>query len=285
VQGLICLAHTHPACPALPLSPALTPPSRHPHPLFRAQFSRKRFDHVWPITFLRWFGVIFFQVLDITSMAFFMMVLDCQYWSVPPEMQGHNAEFPQQCEACILIFDGLHTASRCAHLASQLTLLSPHPRCRLLEHALAHPCRSRRHLCGVLCHHLSRFPDGRDGAQHDHNEPTGHGPLQVRGDVLPAQVCDDCCVGLPQQPQVALRSLHSRSSAAGLPDHHVCPILPVLGGECGRAPHLRSPRDPPPLQSKSLGFQPTSACAPPAPGALRTMSGQASMQRCSTQLA
>lgn len=90
------------------------------------QFSRKRFDHVWPITFLRWFGVIFFQVLDITSMAFFMMALDCQYWSVPPEVQGYNAEFPDQCEQRglqALIPDSWLRA----HITSQLTALLPHP--------------------------------------------------------------------------------------------------------------------------------------------------------------
>ncbi|GAX78754.1 hypothetical protein CEUSTIGMA_g6191.t1 [Chlamydomonas eustigma] len=59
-------------------------------------FKKKQFDHVWPITFLRWFGVIFFQMLDIASMTLFLMTLDCQYFGVDPSVLGYNQEFPQQ---------------------------------------------------------------------------------------------------------------------------------------------------------------------------------------------
>ncbi|GAX73347.1 hypothetical protein CEUSTIGMA_g800.t1 [Chlamydomonas eustigma] len=132
-------------------------------------FKNQAFDYVWPITFLRWFGVIFFQVgepsvvvacimllaapqkfvclslfahsklkqphhlminnpftpmppttkhqndrlqgiltfikavsknfvnmLDIVSMTFFLMTLDCQYFGVDPVVIGYNQEFPDQ---------------------------------------------------------------------------------------------------------------------------------------------------------------------------------------------
>ncbi|GAX73364.1 hypothetical protein CEUSTIGMA_g817.t1 [Chlamydomonas eustigma] len=59
-------------------------------------FKNQVFDYVWPITFLRWFGVIFFQMLDILSMTFFLMTLDCQYFGVDPAVIGYNQEFPSE---------------------------------------------------------------------------------------------------------------------------------------------------------------------------------------------
>ncbi|GAX73363.1 hypothetical protein CEUSTIGMA_g816.t1 [Chlamydomonas eustigma] len=57
-------------------------------------WQNQSFDYVWPITFLRWFGVVFFQMLDIVSMTFFLMTLDCQYFGVDPVVIGYNQEFP-----------------------------------------------------------------------------------------------------------------------------------------------------------------------------------------------
>ncbi|GAX73356.1 hypothetical protein CEUSTIGMA_g809.t1 [Chlamydomonas eustigma] len=59
-------------------------------------FKNQQFDYVWPITFLRFFGVVFFQMLDIVSMTFFLMTLDCRYFGVPSEYIGYNQEFPAQ---------------------------------------------------------------------------------------------------------------------------------------------------------------------------------------------
>ncbi len=61
-------------------------------------FKNQQFDYVWPITFLRWFGVIFFQMLDVASMTMFLMALDCSYFGVPDAQLGYNQEFPTYCE-------------------------------------------------------------------------------------------------------------------------------------------------------------------------------------------
>ncbi|KAG2445087.1 hypothetical protein HYH02_008954 [Chlamydomonas schloesseri] len=58
------------------------------------QFSNNRFDQVWPIVFLRWFGLIFYQVLDVATLTLLLAALDCQYFSVPKEVQFHNQLFP-----------------------------------------------------------------------------------------------------------------------------------------------------------------------------------------------
>lgn len=42
------------------------------------QFQNNRFDYVWPIVFLRWYAVIFFQVLQVAVFKLFLMALDCQ---------------------------------------------------------------------------------------------------------------------------------------------------------------------------------------------------------------
>ncbi|GAX73357.1 hypothetical protein CEUSTIGMA_g810.t1 [Chlamydomonas eustigma] len=54
-------------------------------------FKNQQFDYVWPITFLRLFGVVFFQMLDIASMTMFLMALDCRYFGT--EYLGYNQEF------------------------------------------------------------------------------------------------------------------------------------------------------------------------------------------------
>ncbi|KAG2445088.1 hypothetical protein HYH02_008955 [Chlamydomonas schloesseri] len=62
------------------------------------QFSNNRFDQVWPIVFLRWFGLIFYQVLDVATLTLLLAALDCQYFAVPKEVQYHNQVFPSiQC--------------------------------------------------------------------------------------------------------------------------------------------------------------------------------------------
>ncbi|KAG2430819.1 hypothetical protein HXX76_009795 [Chlamydomonas incerta] len=64
------------------------------------QFSNNRFDQVWPIVFLRWFGLIFYQVLDVATLTLLLAALDCQYFSVPKDVQFHNQVFPAvQCWA------------------------------------------------------------------------------------------------------------------------------------------------------------------------------------------
>ncbi|KXZ43615.1 hypothetical protein GPECTOR_85g345 [Gonium pectorale] len=57
-------------------------------------FSNNRFEHVWPIQFLRWFGLIFYQVLDIATLTLLLVTLDCNYFNVPVATQFHNQEFP-----------------------------------------------------------------------------------------------------------------------------------------------------------------------------------------------
>ncbi|KAJ9530074.1 hypothetical protein QJQ45_023353, partial [Haematococcus lacustris] len=57
-------------------------------------FQQNKFDHVWPIAWLRVFSLIFFQVLDIASVTLFLIALDCQYFAVPDSQLHYNQEFP-----------------------------------------------------------------------------------------------------------------------------------------------------------------------------------------------
>ncbi|KAG2488179.1 hypothetical protein HYH03_013320 [Edaphochlamys debaryana] len=57
-------------------------------------FSQNRFEYVWPIQFLRWFGLIFYQVLDIATLTLLLVTLDCNYFNVPQSLRFHNQEFP-----------------------------------------------------------------------------------------------------------------------------------------------------------------------------------------------
>ncbi|PNH09202.1 Tiny macrocysts protein B, partial [Tetrabaena socialis] len=57
-------------------------------------FSNNRFEFVWPIQFLRWFGLIFYQVLDIATLTLLLVTLDCNYFNVPASIRFHNQEFP-----------------------------------------------------------------------------------------------------------------------------------------------------------------------------------------------
>ncbi|KAG2454201.1 hypothetical protein HYH02_001236 [Chlamydomonas schloesseri] len=59
------------------------------------QFSNNRFDQVWPIAFLRWFGLIFFQVLDIATLTLLLGTLDCHYMGGSPEQRYYNQLFPE----------------------------------------------------------------------------------------------------------------------------------------------------------------------------------------------
>ncbi len=45
---------------------------------------------------LKWFSLVFYQVLDIASLTLFLMVMDCQYF--PGPTQGYNQEFTDVCE-------------------------------------------------------------------------------------------------------------------------------------------------------------------------------------------
>ena len=42
------------------------------------QFQNNRFDFVWPIKLLRWYAIIFFQVLQVAVFKLYLMALDCQ---------------------------------------------------------------------------------------------------------------------------------------------------------------------------------------------------------------
>ncbi|GLC40592.1 hypothetical protein PLESTM_001090800 [Pleodorina starrii] len=57
-------------------------------------FSNNRFEYVWPIQFLRWFGLIFYQVLDIATLTLLLVALDCSYFGVPHDVLFRNQEFP-----------------------------------------------------------------------------------------------------------------------------------------------------------------------------------------------
>ncbi|KAG2501688.1 hypothetical protein HYH03_000190 [Edaphochlamys debaryana] len=57
-------------------------------------FSQNRFEYVWPIQFLRWFGLIFYQILDIATLTLLLVTLDCNYFGVPEAVQYRNQEFP-----------------------------------------------------------------------------------------------------------------------------------------------------------------------------------------------
>lgn len=37
------------------------------------------------------------QMLDLASMTFFLIALDCQYFDVDPAVMYYNQEFPEQC--------------------------------------------------------------------------------------------------------------------------------------------------------------------------------------------
>ncbi len=75
---------------------------------------------MWPIVWLRYFSLVFYQILDIASLTLFLITLvgaacarplqpqlkacpvpplqDCQYFAVPDDVKGHNQEFPDVCE-------------------------------------------------------------------------------------------------------------------------------------------------------------------------------------------
>ncbi|EFJ49581.1 hypothetical protein VOLCADRAFT_89940 [Volvox carteri f. nagariensis] len=57
-------------------------------------FSNNRFEYVWPIQFLRWFGLIFYQILDIATLTLLLVALDCDYFEVPGAVRFRNQEFP-----------------------------------------------------------------------------------------------------------------------------------------------------------------------------------------------
>ena len=38
-------------------------------------------------------------MLDVASMSFFLITLDCQYFDVNPSVMFYNQEFPSQCES------------------------------------------------------------------------------------------------------------------------------------------------------------------------------------------
>jgi hypothetical protein len=43
------------------------------------------------------------QVFDIMTLTLFLMALDCEYFSRPPEVIGYNSEFPDVCEWLICL--------------------------------------------------------------------------------------------------------------------------------------------------------------------------------------
>ncbi|KAJ9529670.1 hypothetical protein QJQ45_014402 [Haematococcus lacustris] len=57
-------------------------------------FQANKFDHVWPIAWLKVFSLVFYQVLDIASLTLFLIALDCQYFAVPASALYHNQQFP-----------------------------------------------------------------------------------------------------------------------------------------------------------------------------------------------
>jgi hypothetical protein len=61
-------------------------------------FKNNTFRHVWPITFVRYFSVICYQVLDIATLSLLLMTMDCGYISTLKASLGYHQEFPQICE-------------------------------------------------------------------------------------------------------------------------------------------------------------------------------------------
>jgi hypothetical protein len=61
-------------------------------------FKNNSFNHVWPIVWLRYFSLVFYQVLDIASLTMFLITMDCQYFGVDPAIKGFNQEFPAVCK-------------------------------------------------------------------------------------------------------------------------------------------------------------------------------------------
>ena len=51
------------------------------------QFQNNRFDYVWPIALLRWYAVVFFQILQVAVFKLFLVTLDCQ---VSASKLGHG---------------------------------------------------------------------------------------------------------------------------------------------------------------------------------------------------
>lgn len=43
-----------------------------------------------PVVGMRWFGLIVFQLLDIATMTFFLITLDCQYYKRPEGVRYYN---------------------------------------------------------------------------------------------------------------------------------------------------------------------------------------------------
>lgn len=77
------------------------------------------FDVLRPIAFLRWFGLIFYQVLDIMSVTVLLITLDCRYFDVwPRSLQYYNQEFPAISESASLRVVGCsHLVGSCVHAA------------------------------------------------------------------------------------------------------------------------------------------------------------------------
>jgi hypothetical protein len=61
-------------------------------------FTNDRTQIVWPIMFLRFFGNFMCKILDIMCLTLFLIPLDCQYFSAPPDQIFYNEEFPDVCE-------------------------------------------------------------------------------------------------------------------------------------------------------------------------------------------
>ncbi len=51
-----------------------------------------------PIVWLRYFSLVFYQVLAVASLTLFLMTMDCQYFSVEKSVQGYNQQFPDVCK-------------------------------------------------------------------------------------------------------------------------------------------------------------------------------------------
>ncbi|GFH10267.1 uncharacterized protein HaLaN_05549, partial [Haematococcus lacustris] len=90
----------------------------------------RRFDYVWPITLLRWYGNIFFQVLDIASMSLFLIALDCQYFPNPnqygaePSVQESDGHRPLQGRGAVLPPACAHDLLQRLHHQRQVILYS-----------------------------------------------------------------------------------------------------------------------------------------------------------------
>jgi hypothetical protein len=83
---------------------------------------------------LRYFSLVFYQVLDVASLTLFLMTMDCQYFSVEKSVQGHNQQFSDVCKS--------QTAATVAYVSTKPASSQVPARDAYNAAQIAGPCRT-----------------------------------------------------------------------------------------------------------------------------------------------